>query len=228
MDQLANQSGFWDQSAASKEFTHPLDHARLTRALRLDAQILDYGCGQGRLCHELSQLGFGNILGVDSSEEMVRIARSRHPGLNFSVVDGCTVPCFDASMEAVLLFAVLTCIPSDRSQRQLIAEISRVLRPGGLLLISDYPLQQDERNRNRYESFQVEFGVYGTFRLNDGGVVRHHHIDWFSELLASFCIEERIELEAKTMNGNPARILQFWARKANKPLQPIARKPRSD
>jgi SAM-dependent methyltransferase len=125
------------------------------------------------------------------------------------------------------LFAVLTCIPSDRSQRQLIAEISRVLRPGGLLLISGYPLQRDGRNRNRYESFHREFGVYGTFRLSDGGVVRHHPPEWFLELLTGFRIEERIELEAKTMDGNPARIVQFWARSDNNPRRPIARKKRS-
>ena len=89
--------------------------------------------------------------------------------------------------------------------------------PGGLLLISDYPLQHDARNRSRYEAFRDEFGVHGTFRLSDGAVVRHHSIDWFMELLADLSIEERIELDAKTMNGNPARIVQFWATNGSGP-----------
>ena len=212
MDSLTGQSDFWDQAARSKVFTHPLDRSRLIRALSPDASILDYGCGQGRLCHELSQLGYRDVQGVDSSEEMIRIARSRHRDLNFSVVDPCAAPFPDRSFDAVLLFAVLTCIPSDAAQKRLIAELARVLRPGGLLLISDYPLQSDERNRNRYDSFEDEFGVYGTFRLSDGGVVRHHTMDWFQELLSGMRIEERLELDAKTMNGSPARIVQFWAR----------------
>ena len=56
------------------------------------------------------------------------------------------LPCGDQSIDAVLLFAVLTCIASDDAQKNLLREFKRVLRPGGLLVISDYPLQTDERN----------------------------------------------------------------------------------
>jgi SAM-dependent methyltransferase len=223
MDPTADQSAFWDQAATSKVFTHPLDYSRLTRALSQDASILDYGCGQGRLCRELAQAGYHSVHGVDSSPEMIRIARSRYGDLRFSVVDDCAVPFADASFDAVLLFAVLTCIPSNARQQRLIAELVRVLRPGGLLLISDYPLQQDERNRRRYESFREEFGVYGTFRLSDGAVVRHHAMDWFGELLADLRIVDRVEIDATTMNGNPARVVQLWAAKAAPVAPPAVR-----
>jgi len=213
LSQPANQSGFWDQAAAAKEFTHPLDHLRLRRALALDAAILDYGCGQGRICGQLAQLGYQNLLGVDFSEQMIRTAKARNPDLSFSVVDGRGLPYANGTFDAVLLIAVLTCIPSDAAQRSLIAELSRVLRPGGLLLVSDYPLQTDERNQGRYELFADQFGNYGTFRLSDGAVVRHHRREWFNELLAGYSIEETVELDAKTMNGNPAHILQFWSRR---------------
>ena len=55
-------------------------------------------------------------------------------------------------------------------------------------------------------------GGYGRFRLPDGAVLRHHSREWFDELLADFRVEESVELDARTMNGNPARILQMWAR----------------
>lgn len=145
---------------------------------------------------------------------MIVALRREHPDLNFSVVDGDLLPYADESFDAVLLFAVLTCIPTDAGQRELMAQISRVLKCGGLLLISDYPLQTDARNVERYAAFAQEFGAYGTFRLPDGGVVRHHPREWFAELLHGYSIREEIDMDATTMNGNPARIVQIWARRA--------------
>ncbi|HEU4780321.1 MAG TPA: class I SAM-dependent methyltransferase [Steroidobacteraceae bacterium] len=204
---------FWNRAASTRQFTHPLDSARLTHALPRDANILDYGCGQGRLVDELVELGYTHLLGIDSSPEMIRIASERIPAATFLVNDGEQLPCGDASLDAVLLFAVLTCIPSDSIQKNLLREFKRILRPGGLLLISDYPLQTDERNLRRYEQFAAELGGHGRFRLPDGAVLRHHPREWFDELLAGFHIEQSLEVEGLTMNGNSTRLLQCWARK---------------
>jgi SAM-dependent methyltransferase len=204
---------FWNRAAGTKQFSHPLDQERLTRALPRDAVILDYGCGQGRLSRELIDRGFINVLGIDSSAEMVRVAGERVPEAGFLTIEGNRLPCGDASIDAVLLFAVLTCIADDAAQKNLLLEFKRVLRPGGLLVVSDYPLQSDARNLARYEEFQDELGGFGRFRLPDGVVLRHHPRKWFDELLEGFRIEEAVELDAKTMNGNPARILQLWARR---------------
>ncbi len=144
---------------------------------------------------------------------MIEAAKREHPRLNVSVVDGSVLPFADESFDAVLLFAVLTCIPSDAAQRELIAQISRVLKRGGLLLISDYPLQPDARNVERYAAFAHEFRGHGTFRLPNGGVVRHHRREWFTELLNGYSIRDEIDSDATTMNGNPARIVQIWARR---------------
>jgi len=208
-----NNPDFWNQAARTREFTHPLDRERLTRLLPRDAVILDYGCGQGRLTGELIELGYVNVLGLDTSAEMIRIARDRVPDAGFAETDGARIPCGDASIDAVLLFTVLTCIASDDAQKNLLGEIKRILRPHGLLVISDYPLQADARNLQRYEEFQHELGGWGRFRLPGGAVLRHHSREWFDRLLADFAIDTSVELDAKTMNGNPARILQLWGRK---------------
>jgi len=208
-----NNPEFWNRAASTKQFSHPLDHERLTRALPRDAVILDYGCGQGRLSRELVDRGFVNVLGIDTSPEMVRIASEQVPEAGFQTIEGERLPCGDASIDAVLLFAVLTCIPADDAQKKLVAEFRRILRPGGLLLVSDYPLQTDPRNLTRYEEFKDQFGGYGRFRLQGGAILRHHPREWFDELLEGFRIEEAVDLDAKTMNGNPARILQLWARR---------------
>jgi SAM-dependent methyltransferase len=148
---------------------------------------------------------------------MIDAARVNHPGAAYLVNDGRSLPVADASFDVALLFAVLTCVPSDDAQKNLVAEFKRVLRPGGLLLISDYPLQTDARNLARYAEFERVAGGYGIFQLPDGVTLRHHRRAWFEELLAGFRIEESRELQVLTMNGNPARILQLWARTPGEP-----------
>jgi hypothetical protein len=68
------------------------------------------------------------------------------------------------------------------AQRNLVREFKRVPRPGGLMLISDYPLQSDRRNLERHDSFTAELGTCGAFRLPEGAVLRHHRRNWFAEL----------------------------------------------
>jgi len=207
-----DKTEFWNQAAGTKTFTHPLEHARFTNAVPRDARVLDFGCGQGRLCAELVELGYRNVVGVDSSPEMIRAARARCPDIEFAVNDGGRLPCAAQSLDAALLFAVLTCIPDDGAQKKLLAEFKRCLRPGGLLLISDYPLQTDARNQDRYARFANEPGGHGSFRLPEGTLLRHHRREWFPELLAGFVLEETVTVDSVTMNGNPARIVQLWCR----------------
>jgi hypothetical protein len=52
-------------------------------------------------------------------------------------------------------------------------------------------------------------------------------MDWFHELLADLEIEDQVDIDAKTMNGNPARVVQFWARKAA-PVEPDSSFDRSN
>lgn len=212
MDAL-NNLDFWNRAAATREFTHALDRERFALTVPRDARILDYGCGQGRLAAELIELGYIYVLGIDSSPEMIRVASERVPGASFLLNDGERLPLGDTSLDAVLLFAVLTCIPSDDTQKNLLREFKRILRPGGLLLMSDYPLQADERNLRRYGEFAVELGGYGRFRLTDGAALRHHPVEWFDELLTGFHTEQSLEVDGLTMNGNPSRLLQRWVRK---------------
>jgi len=110
------------------------------------------------------------------------------------------------------LIAVLNCIPTDAGQERAIAEISRLLRDGGIVFISDYPLQEDERNRKRYHDFEKEFGIYGAFRTG-AAVFRHHDMTKIGQLLSNFDILWKANVKVLTMNGNPADVFQIIARK---------------
>lgn len=206
------QLAYWNGEGSTKSFAHPLRLEWLA-GLAEDACILDYGCGYGRNLATLHEHGWRGGVGVDFAGAMIARGHGLYPHLDLRAIDGLPLAEPDGAFAAVLLFAVLTCIPGDEDQQALVAELARLLRPGGLLYLSDYPLQIDARNRARYEAGRGRHGVYGVWDREDGGVFRHHDPAWFDELLASFDIIRRETLETVTLGGNAAQAVQILARK---------------
>jgi len=213
MNKIDSQEAYWDSVAAEKTFTHPIALDKISKAIPCPGKILDYGCGYGRTCLELKDGGFSDVVGVDISSKMISRGQSLNSELNLLYFDGVTLPFPDTSFVFCTLLAVLTCIPTNAGQKQVISEIDRVLIPGGILFVSDYPFQQSARYQERYRQFENEFNLLGTFRLSDGGVVRHHDMLWINELLSQFEVIDENNIDASSMNGNPVRIFQIMAKK---------------
>jgi len=209
-----SQIDYWDRLGPTKRFSHPVNLSRLAELIDLDRRILDFGCGYGRVMGLLHEHGYRNLVGVDPAPAMIAAARQRFPALTFLEVNSTRLPLADESVDAALLFTVLTCIPSDDEQRRVIREIGRVLRPDGLLYISDLWLQKDERNVDRYRRYQAKYGVYGIFELPEGVVLRHHTRQWIEQLTAQFALITVDEIVADTMNGHRAEAFQWFGRKA--------------
>ena len=184
--------------------------ARFSSLVSREASILDYGCGYGRVCRELRSEGYSNIVGVDPARGMIDRARAENPGIRFQVLDNDALPFMAASFDAVLLFSVLTCIVDDEEQRAVVREIERTLRRGGTVYISDVLLQEDDRNRERYNAGVRAFGRYGVFELEPGVTFRHLPRTWVEELMSGFAPLGFVEIDVKTMNGNPAKAFQYW------------------
>ena len=214
MKDMDYQVAYWDKVASRKTFSHPVDWEMFASLVFKYAHILDVGCGYGRIAAELGSKGYMNVVGIDSSPGMIERARQLAPQPQFQVVPGIQLPFKKASFDVVILFAVLTCVPSDLGQKNLIEQIHTVLRPRGLVYVSDYPLQNDDRNVSRYKEYKEEFGNYGVFRLSDGGVVRHHDMDWIRSLLSEFEEVETTEIDIVTMNGNVAKAFQYFGHKS--------------
>ena len=207
------QVSYWDRVANEKRFSHPLKLDWLGRYSKQQACILDYGCGYGRTLAELSQAGFPNLVGLDFSEAMLARAHAIAPRSGLVRNDGHSLPFKDDCFDAVLLFAVLTCIPDGNQQLSLLAEVARVLRPGGLLYLSDVLVNNDQRNRERYERDAKKYKCYGVFALPEGVVVRHHKREWIKEITGSFQELEYEAFNVTTMNGNASAAFQYLGRK---------------
>ncbi|MFZ5569567.1 MAG: class I SAM-dependent methyltransferase [Thermodesulfobacteriota bacterium] len=172
------------------------------------------GCGYGRTCSELIEAGYHNVVGIDISEEMIRRGRWLNGDLNLHIFDGRSVDFEDSSFDACILLAVLTCIPYDGGQNRTIDEVHRLLRPGGMVFISDYPLRKDERNQKRYREFEKQFGTFGIFRT-ENAILRHFDMSRIYQLLSRFEILWEEVIRVCTMNGNESDVFQIGARKKN-------------
>lgn len=203
------QRDYWNRVAEAKTFTHELGGDWLS-LIAADARVLDFGCGYGRT---LAALGNLNSVGYDFSERMIARGLTEYRDLDLRVAPTLPVPEPEESVDVALILAVLTCVPQDEDQENIVAELYRLLKPGGLLMLSDMPLQTDARNLVRYEKFLPLFGVEGVFVTDDGAVVRHHSSAHLSHLLRDFTIIETRSVELNTMNGHAAFGTQVLARK---------------
>ena len=205
---------YWNGPGAGKRFTTPVPTDLLTNQLSPDARILDYGCGYGRALAELAGAGFTRLTGLDMSAGLIEHGRAEFPDLDLRVTGPGDIPFPDASFDAALLLAVLTCVRDDAGQGALLAELARALTPGGRLLVNDFLLGTDERSTTRYARFAERFGTYGVFELPDGGVMRHHDpADLRRRISEHFEVEDWREETFTTMNGNPARGVTALCRK---------------
>lgn len=215
---MDDQKEYWDSVATSKNFTLPLEASLLDGLIDNDSSVLDFGCGYGRILMEMQDAGYRHLEGVDFSSGMIERGRKAHPGLNLRLVtdSGDLEP---GAYNLIILFAVLTCVAGNGGQSTLIADLEKSLKPGGFLYISDFLLNDDQRNLQRYQKFVDRFENYGTFELPDGGIVRHHAKPWLDTLWANFQEVEYRETLWTTMNGNTSKGFRYVGRKLTRPLQ---------
>jgi ubiquinone/menaquinone biosynthesis C-methylase UbiE len=114
-------------------------HVRRSRVLELLPErlgnVLDVGCGPGVMVEAVRQRG-GTFTGIDLSPEMVREAVERFgtcEGVTFQYgnIESLDLP--DAEFDQVLCMAVIEYLPTAG---RALAEIARILRPGGIAIIT--------------------------------------------------------------------------------------------
>jgi SAM-dependent methyltransferase len=94
---------------------------------------LDAACGTGRHAAYLADIGH-HVIGVDSSAEMLQVARTKLPGVELHQADLHELPVPDQSVDVVVCALALT---HEADLDPVLAEFARVMRPGGHLVVSD-------------------------------------------------------------------------------------------
>ena len=120
----------------------PLDRALLAHFAELvelegGGPVIDIGCGPGRITGHLATLGL-EVSGIDLSPGMVAEARRRHPGLRFRTGDLAALDVAGVADQSatgvVAWYSVIHTPPAELGA--VVAQLRRVLRPNGLLLLA--------------------------------------------------------------------------------------------
>ena len=96
-------------------------------------KVLDLGCGPGYESMRMASLG-ADVIGIDYSEESIRVARERFPYIKFVVQDFRYLDVGIGAFDGV--FACASLIHNEKSELPIIFEgIKQVLKPNGYIMV---------------------------------------------------------------------------------------------
>jgi ubiquinone/menaquinone biosynthesis C-methylase UbiE len=155
---FAGHAEVWDQirslHVAESEVERAIDGALGKLVL---GRLVDIGTGTGRMI-ELFGPRSAHSIGIDRSSEMLRLARVKleAAGIQSSLRQGdmYALPLADQSADSVIIHQVLHYAHSPAAA---IAEASRVLAPGGTLLVVDFAAHEREELRERDAHIRLGF-----------------------------------------------------------------------
>jgi SAM-dependent methyltransferase len=167
----------WTEDSASSagEWLSAVD--RSLKSLPVNSMVIDLGCGNGLLLSRFRARGW-HLVGLDSSQSGVQIARKKYPDIRFEIVDATSDLSFVGyeSFDAVISTDVIEHIFLPRKY---VANCFKLLRPGGTLVITT-PYHGYAKNlaialANRWDSHLQP--------LQDFGHIKFWSVDSLSALL---------------------------------------------
>ncbi len=197
MDNL--QIDQWDNVASEIDFTLEPDLSVFKEHVSFDSKFLDYGCGYGRITNKLYKAGYHNVIGYDTSPEMIKRGQEEFPNLDLQTYDFPTLPCPDNSFDAAICCSVLTCIPDPYDQNRAVEELKRVLKPSSLLYMCEFA-----------KSPSIEYDKDGLFTTGFDVKMRHFSQDDFLSLFKDFSQKSFKEQPAKSISGNPHSTFHYF------------------
>jgi SAM-dependent methyltransferase len=145
----AGDADLWERSAGwwQDGFTEGADPEYVEQILPLAArhlagaaEVVDVGTGEGQVARLATAVGAHRVVGVDPTVAQLALARSRRGGPRYVRADAARLPLAAGSFDAAVACLVFEHVAEVDAA---VAEISRVLRPGGrFLLFLNHPLLQ--------------------------------------------------------------------------------------
>lgn len=132
---MTQQFGYPHATASDTQAHAMIAPAVLKQLSKVGARrVVDLGCGTGSLCRDLAKSGL-DVVGFDSSESGVQLARAHHHTLRFEQIDmnESAPPDLLGTFDAIVCTEVVEHLYAPRS---LPAMALQLLRPGGVALVT--------------------------------------------------------------------------------------------
>lgn len=124
---------FW--RGFSRQGLQRCEQEMVTRYLPPGGRLLDLGCGSGRAVLALERAGY-RVTGLDLSLEMLAAGRSLSAAMVLAGANLLSLPFVDQSFDGLLMFfGALQHLPGRAARQRALAEMARVTRPGGRLIL---------------------------------------------------------------------------------------------
>ena len=143
-------------------------------------KVLDYGCGHGMHTIELARMGTKEVVGIDLSEESLKIAEERIQLLDprsqilFKRMDAEALEFSNNSFDIVFDGGTFSSIELTKGLR----EIHRVLKPGGLLIgietLGHHPLANLKRWLNKKRVIRTTWAASHIMKMSDFEIAKKH------------------------------------------------------
>lgn len=131
-------AGHYDESLPPHVVEHYLrKRVEFIRSHVPRGKILDVGCGTGALAERLAAEGY-EVTGIDPSEGMLGVLRERAPSITAVHADGTDLPFEDDSFDLAYCVAVMHHVAEPCAVHKTLAEMVRVTRGGGRVLVWDH------------------------------------------------------------------------------------------
>ena len=177
---------------------------RLAREVGDLGPICDLGCGPGQIARYLHRQGV-DTLGVDLSPNMVAEAQRLNPAIPFHQGDMLSLPDADASWGGIAAFYCIIHIPRGQVVGAL-REMKRVLRPGGVLLLTFHIGDEIKHLDEWWEKpVNLDFAFFQPKEMES----------WLTE--AGFELEETLARDPNPEVEVATRRAYVFARKAHAP-----------
>lgn len=202
------------------------DLAFIADYIKSGNNVLDYGCGNGRLLEILKNKRI-DYTGVDISQKLIDLAKTKYPEHKenfFKIASQDSLAFSDNFFNSIIAIAVFHHFPKDYTQK-MAREFYRITKPGGFVVVTAWNLWQKKFWKHifnfsilmkkifqsgRFSGFGFR-DIFVPFKNNGSEVFNRYHRVYTKKELADIFVEAGFEIEKCSLVNN--RNIVIIARK---------------
>lgn len=163
--------------------------------LHADQKIADIGCGNGRLVNFLKtyKVYKNNYVGIDNSENLIKIAKDQHPNVEFKEGDFLDLPLEDESIDLIVSIRAFHHLTSKKDRLQALEEMKRALKQNGKAIVTVWNLWHLKNWSILLKAFARSIYTFGTYSPKDTMVPWGQKIKRYYHAFTSYEIQKLVD-----------------------------------